>query len=199
MNCEDRRGSVLFDVDNVVARTDEVIRALIFEKTQIDLRYEDVVEFDYWLCQDHEGRRIRKEDWTAIHLEFTRNCLDSVEPFDHVVEHLSKIRERFEIHLATSRLPEGRDSTIAWLQKHQIPYTEIHFVEHRLKHKINIGFVAAVDDDRAQAELFEGSGIRAFLLAHPWNVIPSGSRLRRARDWSVLVPELLALGCGELA
>jgi hypothetical protein len=117
--------AILFDIDNVLSQTDKVIRAIIRECANVDLRYKDIVEFHYWDCEDYQGRRLSKSQWHEIHLEFTRNWLNVVEPYPNVAEHLRSIGQLFEIHLATSRLPEGHSATIAWLRTHSIPYTEM--------------------------------------------------------------------------
>ena len=51
--------SICVDIDNVVARTDDVMREVIRECSQdrVDLVCEDVVCFDYWMCRDGLGRR----------------------------------------------------------------------------------------------------------------------------------------------
>ncbi len=166
---------------------------MIREKTQVNLAYEDVVEFDYWLCRDGRGRAIHKEDWQAIHTEFARDRLHAIEPFENVANHLSKLKEHFGIHLATTRLVEGHAATLAWLEKNEIPYEEIHFVKHRLKHTIDVRFTAAVDDDQVQAGLFAEAGVKAFMLAHPWNSIPTRNEIFRVSDWDALMTELLSL------
>lgn len=187
--------AICIDIDNVIARTDEVMRQVIREhsKDHIDLAYEDVVCFDYWMCRDAIGRRFDKREWAKIHEEFTRHHLLRIEPFDNVMEHLERIAERFDIHLATSRLPKGWKHTLQWLKKHEIPYSEIHQVNHGGKHLIGQSFVAAIEDDREQAYAFYSKGVRGFLLAHPWNHIGPHSPLSRLANWGELAGEILAL------
>jgi uncharacterized HAD superfamily protein len=186
---------ICVDIDNVIAQTDEVMRAVIklFSKNQVDLRYEDVVEFDYWKCVDQHGRSFLKTEWQDIHLKFTRNYIQRIRPFDNVREHLLRLGEKFEIHIATSRLPEGHDGTRAWLATHRIPFAQLHFVGHRKKHTLAEVFVAAIEDDRDQAVLFHDHNVPAFLLAHPWNILQPGSKMTRVDQWSVLVARLLEI------
>src|SRR5262249_38659811 len=103
------------------------------------------------------------------------------------VEHMTALKQRFEIHLATSRLSQARERTLEWLDLNKIPFDRIHFVHHRKKHEIPVPFAAAVDDDREQAALFARLGVRAFLLAHPWNALGNDDRVVRVSDWSELV------------
>ena len=172
---------ICFDIDNVIARTDEVMREVIRSCSEqgVDLSYEDILEFDYWKDTDRLGRRFDKSEWTRIHNEFTRNHLHRIRPYDNVQAYLARLAERFEIQVATSRLREGHEATINWLQIHQVPYTRIHFVSHGKKHEIPERFTAAVEDDRGQARLFHDCGVRAFLLAHPWNTTQPPLTARR--------------------
>lgn len=183
---------ICVDIDNVIARTDEVIRDVIKRCTngRVNLRYEDIVEFDYWRCTDQVGGRLDKSEWEYVHTEFTRNHLHRVQPHENVQVNLSRLAEKFEIHVATSRLPAGHQTTYDWLQAHRIPFNKLHFVGHRKKHELAESFVVAIEDDREQAELFFERGIRPFLLAHPWNVTPIGSGLTRVGGWEALVEKV---------
>jgi 5'(3')-deoxyribonucleotidase len=184
---------ICVDIDNVLARTDEVMREVIrlCSKDEVDLRYEDIIEFDYWNCVDRNGRCFARTEWENIHTEFTRKYIPCIQPFNGVQEYLRKLSDKFEIHVATSRLSEGYTATKDWLVAHNIPFTELHFVGHRKKHLIPKAFFAAIEDDRTQAEFFHDRGVRAFLLGHPWNVIEASSPLIRVDEWPTLVAKLL--------
>jgi len=190
-----KKRAICVDIDNVVARTDAVLRRAIklYSRAGVDLRYEDVVEFDYWKCRDRSGRCFERDEWTHIHLQFTVRHLMEIEPFAGVQAHLEELSREFEVHLATSRLPEGREATLEWLRRHDIPYGEIHFVPHRGKHDISREFAAAVEDDLEQARLFGMRGVPVFLLAHPWNVVTPEDSLPRLNDWPALVDSLTSL------
>jgi len=183
------------DIDNVIAKTDEVMRKVIYEhsRSQVDLDYEDVVCFEYWKCRDGSGRRFDKSQWKKIHEEFTHNYLLKIMPFDNVAQNLGILGKKFEIHLATSRLDDGQKTTRVWLSQHDIPYKKLHFVQEGTKHLIDEPFVAAIEDDREQGYAFYSKGVHVFLLAHPWNVVGSHSPLRRVTDWELLTHELLNL------
>lgn len=186
--------AICLDIDNVIARTDEVLREVIREcsNEHVDLTYEDVVCFDYWLCRDTSGRRFGKAEWGKIHRSFIRNDLMRIAPVKNVQSFLTRLRERFEIDLATSRPQEGREDTRKWLRKHDIPYHDLHFVKNGEKHLIERGFEIAVDDDREQAYAFFAKGVRTFLLAHPWNEIGPRSPLIRVMNWEELTSKLLS-------
>lgn len=185
--------ALCFDIDNVVARTDEVMREVIREYSQnhVDLAYEDVVCFDYWRCRDSCGRRFERTEWEKIHSQFTLKHLLQVQPFDNVQYHLARLAEWFDVHLATSRLHEGRETTLSWLTQHRIPYCELHFVNHGEKHLIKRDFMVAVDDDREQGYAFFAKGVRVLLMAHPWNEIGRHSPLTRVASWDEICRGIL--------
>jgi uncharacterized HAD superfamily protein len=189
------KAALCVDIDNVIAKTDEVMRKVIYEysRSQVDLGYEDIVCFEYWRCRDRSGRRFDKDEWKKIHEEFTHNYLLKIMPFDNVAQYLEILCTKFDIHLATSRLNDGQEATRVWLSQHGIPYKKLRFVQEGTKHLIDEKFIAAIEDDREQGYAFNSNGIPVFLLAHPWNVVGPHSPLKRVTDWKQLTHELLTL------
>src|SRR5678815_3967931 len=124
------------DIDNVIARTDDVMRRVIrdFTSGRVQLRYEDVVEFKYQECPDSNGQRISDQEWTAIHDRFSEdeNIL-AIQPVSDVQQHLQRLSTNYALHLATSRLRKARRATIQWLNQYQFPNHDLHFVTHGQK------------------------------------------------------------------
>lgn len=187
------KGSICVDIDNVVSNTDEVMRSVIQTHSRhgVDLQYEDVVCFDYWLCRDSHGRRIDRNEWASIHHEFTSNHLTRISCVEGVQEHFQLLAHRFDIHLVTSRLEHGHEITREWLDTHSIPYNRLHFTRHGEKHLLHQEFVAAVEDDREQATAFYARGITAYLIAHPWNTVGPHSPIKRMSGWDEITEALL--------
>ena len=194
-NLNQVKPALCVDIDNVIAKTDEVMRKVIYEhsRSKVKLEYEDVVCFEYWKCRDGSGQRFDKSEWKKIHQEFTHNYLLKITPFDNVARYMKILCTKYDIHLATSRLNDGQEATRLWLSQHEIPFKKLHFVQEGTKHLINENFVAAIEDDREQGYAFNSKGIRVFLLAHPWNVVGPHSPLKRVTDWEQLTHELLSL------
>ena len=64
--------------------------------------------------------------------------------------YLKRLAQKFDLHLATSRLPKARRVTIEWLEKHDFPAHDLHFLKHGNKH-VSLGqFAAAVEDHYEQ-------------------------------------------------
>ena len=185
------------DLDNVLARTDDVIRKVIREYTdgRVLLEYENVVEFDYHRCVDRNGNSISRDEWKEIHHLFTKpSYLWRVEPVEGIQRYLDALEPAFDIHIATARLPEARRVTVEWLEDHRFPRHDLHFLRHGEKHKSLGQFLASVEDDYEQAVSFANSGTKSFLLEHPWNVgKPRAQNLTWSENWTCLSTTLLNL------
>lgn len=186
-------GTICIDIDNVIAKTDEVMRSVIrmHSRHGVDLRYEDVVCFDYWLCRDSLGRRIDRDEWNLIHEEFTSNHIARISPVQGVQEILGALAHRFDVHLATTRLEQAHEATREWLKTHSIAHDHLHFARHGEKHLLDHAFVAVIEDDREQAVAFYASGIPAYLIAHPWNTVGPHSPIKRMSGWEEIIETLL--------
>lgn len=186
------------DIDNVIGRTDEVIRRVIAEYTdgRVQLRYEDIKEFNYWECQDSAGNSISKDDWKRIHSLFSEpRFLWLVEPIPGAIEALHRLAQRGTLHIATARLPKSRRVTVEWLDSHGLPVHDLHFLKHGEKHGSLRPFAAAVEDDYEQAKAFAAQGeTPCYLLSHPWNRNkPAIGGVEWVDTWPELTTRLLAL------
>jgi uncharacterized HAD superfamily protein len=186
------------DIDNTVARTDEVMRRVImdFTRGRVRLDYEDIVTFNYHECADRQGNQITREEWKQVHDLFSEpKYLMSIEPMLGAVEGLRRLAERGTVHLATSRLRKARKTTAEWLDAHQFPDHDLHFLKHGEKHVSLRPFAAAVEDHYEQAEAFATIGeTPCFLIRHPWNrTRPVLENLEWVENWDELTERLLAL------
>ncbi|MCX5644558.1 MAG: hypothetical protein NTZ17_07710 [Phycisphaerae bacterium] len=190
------KARICLDLDNVLARTDEVMRSVILAFTggSVDLQYEDVVTFNYWECKDRRGNQISRMDWSAIHRVFSeeRHIL-SIKPYEGIQDHLTAFRDKFDLHIVTSRLRSARKPTVEWLDINSFPEHSLHFVRHGEKHTVLAQFAVSVEDDLAQAEAFAAQGVQSYVLAHPWNEVNGESLVRRMSDWATLREHVLNL------
>lgn len=188
------KGRICIDIDNVVAQTDEVMRAVIRNCTagRVNLRYDDIKDYDYWKCADAEGNSLERDEWNVVHAIFsTPRYLWAVEPVDGVARHLFALADAFDLHLATSRLPAARRTTVEWLEYHKFPTHDLHFLKHRKKHCSLGQFDAVIEDDYHQGIAFARNGTPCYLLEHPWNrAKPPVDEVQWVRDWPDLVTRL---------
>jgi uncharacterized HAD superfamily protein len=191
--------TICIDVDNVIARTDDVIRSLIHDYTggRVSLQAKDIKEFDYYKCKDSKGQYITKDEWQEIHEQFSssRYLLD-ILPVDHAQESLKALSHKFSIHIATSRLAKARSATIEWLTRHGFAPKGLHFITHREKHLLLRDCFAAVEDDYEQACLFVQTHTPCYLIRYPWNKSKAQiANVTWVESWLELTPILLST-CG---
>jgi uncharacterized HAD superfamily protein len=197
------RPRLCLDIDNCLARTDEVMRQLIREYTggRVCLEYEHIARFNYYECADGGGNKITKDEWNEVHKIFSlpENIL-RLDPLDGALDSMRQLAESFNLHLTTSRRPEARRPTIEWLEMHKFPKHDLHFLGHGEKHASLARFFAAVEDHYEQAYAFAITQTPCFLIDHPWN------RGREKTDgvewvtgWRELADRLVRVGkCLEL-
>jgi 5' nucleotidase, deoxy (Pyrimidine), cytosolic type C protein (NT5C) len=183
------------DLDNVIAGSDAVMRRVIRDFTggKVNLEEHHIREFNYHECFDDAGHHTEEKDWPEIHELFSEpRHLWLVQPYPGAVDCLRTLRARFEIHLATSRLPEARGTTIAWLENHNIPIDDVHFLRRGKKHTSLGKFAAAVEDDYEQGAAFASSGTLCYLMDRPWNHSKApADKIKWVQDWKELCEELL--------
>jgi len=149
------------DIDNVIARTDEIMRRVIAEFTsdRVQLAYEDVQEYNYFACKDQSGNSISEEEWHHIHDLFSEpRYLWLIQPFPGAVEGLRQLERVGTIHFATSRLAKARRVTVEWLDNHKFPPHHLHFLKYGQKHATLRSFSAAVEDEYDQGKAFAEVG-----------------------------------------
>lgn len=190
--------NLCIDIDNVIARTDEVMRRVIAEQTlgRVQLAYDDVINFNYYECKDSAGNSISKEEWNHIHALFSEpRYLWLIQPFPGAIDGLRQLAKQYTLHIATSRIPKARRITVEWLESHCFPLHDLHFLKHREKHASFRPFSAAVEDDYDQAKAFvKDCGTPCFLLRHPWNQTkPAVEGIHWVDTWTELTACLLEL------
>ena len=185
------------DIDNVLAKTDQVMRRVIAKvtKKRVRLKYEEVVEFNYYECEDEQQERISKKEWIQVHDLFSEpRYLRAIEPMPGAIYGLRRLARRGTIHLATSRIRKARKATVEWLDNHGFPDHYLHFLKHGEKHTSLRCFAAAVEDDYEQAKAFATCGTPCFLIRHPWNKTkPPIKNIEWVDDWKELTKRLLQL------
>jgi len=189
--------SFCIDIDNTVARTDEIMRRVIFDFTggRVQLERNDIVTFNYYECRDRQKNQITKDEWEQVHKLFSEpQYLRQIEPMTGAVEGLRRLASRGTIHLATSRLRKARGTTVEWLDLHKFPDHDLHLLKHGEKHASLRPFVAAVEDDYEQAVAFATIGeTPCFLISHPWNEgRPAIDGVKWVKHWDELTELLLA-------
>lgn len=183
------------DIDNVVSRTDDVLRSLIADATggRVCLQHKDVQVFDYRQCKDSSGSQVTNEEWTVAISEFWEpHVILSLQPHEYSAEALNQLSAIYDIHFVTSRPSHTRPATLTWLSRHRFPYTDVHFFALGAKHKAFCA-AAAIEDNYDEAVQFASRGVPCFVHASPWNIrCPRMNLLFWFDNWNHLLSLLLS-------
>lgn len=183
------------DIDGVLAQQHEALIDAVWRATagRVRLTYEACTAYDFSECQGPDGNQATAEEWqAALWLYGSPGSLVRLPVVPGAAEGLRRLAERYDIRIVTSRRPEARDVTLAWLAGWADPAWPLVMGQARRKHELP-GLAALVEDDHAQAVLCGAAGIRCWLLAHPWNVgRPAMPGVSWAAGWPELTQSLLS-------
>ena len=98
---------------------------------------------------------------------------------------LEQLGHHFRIVVITARHPESRPQTLDWLQRHELPFDELHFSGD--KSDVAENLVLAVDDHPEHAMGYSNRGIPVFLMDQPWNHGFSAPLVTRVHNWEGLL------------
>lgn len=98
---------------------------------------------------------------------------------------LEWLHEYYRIVIITARHPDSRPQTQEWLERHEIPFDELHFSGDKTDVAEHI--TMAVDDHPEHVQGYSNEGIQVFLMDQPWNQGFSAPFVTRVRDWEALL------------
>ncbi|MGA9647712.1 MAG: hypothetical protein WBQ76_17495 [Candidatus Korobacteraceae bacterium] len=149
------------DLDNVLTRTDALIRQPIEEMFGTKLSQSDIKHFDYHLCG------VTRDQEREVFGRFHEKECEKVALIEDALAALKTLNHFFDIHIVTGRPSETRRLTIEWLTKNSIPYSELDF--RKEKHMSKVHFKAFVEDHREHAYAMARRSVKSFLINYPWN------------------------------
>lgn len=171
------------------------------------LELEDFTSYMFWEVPKAKlaDRDAATERVYAFHAS---KYFDQIEPFSDAKIALGVLKERFELHVVTSRQADIEDQTREFVEKH-FPgvFTELHFGNHfgREGKKTSkpdmcakIGAVALIDDSIDYARQCAEAGLPVFLFGqYGWNRSsqPLSPLITRVHTWrmvaQLVTPELI--------
>lgn len=162
------------------------------------LEIDDFVSYMFWEVPKAklENREAATERVYAFHAS---KYFDQIEPFSDAKIALGVLKERFELHVVTSRQSDIEAKTRKWIDTH-FPnlFTELHFGNHFGKSgtKVSkpemcakIGAVALIDDSIDYARQCADSGLCVFLFGnYAWNQTtePLSPLITRVHTWRMI-------------
>lgn len=195
---------IYVDVDDVLAETGRMFLDVLSRRFGRQVAFEEIHSY-------HLGESFSLS--TAELAEFMRlahqsEALDSIAPMTGAAEALSAwMGLGYEVFVVTGRPPETRAATLAWLERHAMPYSEFHFLDKYsdvyrdrpggagetllLADLPALELSLAVEDFPGTAAHLAGSvGVPVALFDRPWNrrvespVTAGGAPIVRCRDWA---------------
>lgn len=195
---------IYVDLDDVLAQTGRMFLALLEREFGRSVAFEEIRSY-------HLGdsfRLARDELDEFMRLAHEPPALGSVRPMPGAAEAVAHWRRRgYQVLVVTGRPPATRETTLAWLERQAIAYSEFHFLDkysefYRDQHDTpdgvltladlpGLGLSLAVEDFPGTAEhLARELGVPVALFDRPWNrqvgelAGGDGAPLVRCRGWS---------------
>jgi len=163
------------DIDNVIANTYKDLRDFFdgFMGRKVD---------------PHETVRIMRTQKLKMWLYFLKawksKVMTTVSLIDGAAETIRSLHPEHSIHLVTSRLSLFNRQTKDWLNKHNIPFHELHHAKETTKHqKVNKPDIF-IKDNLEECEVLAKHCGKVLLFNQPWNQKPiEQSNIIRVSNW----------------
>jgi len=180
------------DFDGIITDTDPVFREYIKRVTGKQFYREQITKYFYEECL-----QITKDDVDkAYQLMLEENVWSRMELVKGAKETLLALAEDFDIVIITARPADARSQSEEFLQKHGIPFKEIHFIREG-NNKINLikefpfKIEAFIEDRLDFARGIALSGIKTYMLDYPWNRCSGETdNLYRVNSWKEIKESL---------
>ncbi len=160
------------DIDGVLGDSDRIFRKYIKKYFGFNLTRQDVKDFFY-----EKVLGIPQKEMEKFWQDFTdkKGWLE-IPLLSGAKTALDYLKTKYQIIIITSRPDAIKDLTLKWLEKNNIPYDKIYFVEekkgeNKLQKILSNGLlIKTFIEDRLDISLeFVKEGIKVLLFDYPWN------------------------------
>jgi len=168
------------DIDNVLAEAEPEVQRIFHELTG-----RSWPSNMYASAGGLDGSRLDKSLVTRIFDYFHHQSIPllPVQPGGKAA--LEWCKQQYRIVIITARHPDSRPQTQEWLERHEIPFDELHFSADKTDVAENISL--AVDDHPEHVLGYCNQGIPVFLMDQPWNQECSAPLVTRVTSWESLL------------
>ena len=193
-----RRQSIYIDMDDVICETGRGFLALLEAEFGRRVEFEDVRDFDLTKSFDMTQDEIEVFMERAHRPDF----LGGLPPMPGALETIGVWSGMgYSVEVRTGRPPSTRACSEEWLDRHDVPYTTLKFVDKYGRAKVdpsfseamtladlaNERFCLAVEDSAATANFLAENGVAPVaLIDRPWNRLGLGETICRMKDWREL-------------
>lgn len=173
------------DIDGVIADTDTAFRKRMSEVFKRDFPQDVMKEFNYEDCFEFTD----EERAIFYNLFLDRRLWEGIEAINGARETLTKLKQKHSLIIITGRPIEVSDVTFAWLEKNEIPFDKVYFMEGREKYEIAQSnghkFSHFLEDHPDHAFRMAQSGVKVLLMDYPWNQrIEKHPGIERVKNWA---------------
>jgi len=154
---------IALDLDGVLADTMRLWIKIWKQRTGYELRYEDLVEWDFWRrlgITSQEFMRIMDEAWRQW------RYLPPTE--ENLSEKVSLLKTLGRIDIVTARPKPTEEYAFKWLEYHKIPYDNYVWIGS-MREKILLDYDVYIDDSPIVAEEASINHKLILLYDRPWN------------------------------
>jgi len=160
------------DIDGVLGDSDRIFRKYIKKYFGFNLTRQDVKDFFY-----EKVLGIPQKEMEKFWQDFTdKKGWQEIPLLRGAKTALDYLKTKYQIIIITSRPDAIKDLTLKWLEKNDIPYDKIYFVEekkgeNKLQKILSNGLlIKTFIEDRLDISLeFVKEGIKVLLFDYPWN------------------------------
>ena len=167
------------DIDNVLAQAEHEVQRIFHELTG-----EPWPSRTYASAGGLDGSDLDPDLIDRIFDYFYERSIPTLPVVPGAQPVLQRLQKDYRIVLITARRPSARPYTLRWLEKHGIPFDELHHTGEKTEASNDV--VLAVDDHPVYAKEYLARGIRVFLMDQPWNQTFSDPGATRVSDWDEL-------------
>lgn len=190
--------NIYLDLDDVICETCHGFLDLLQREFQRRVAFEDVVAFDL----RRSFRMTDEEVEVFMARAHQPDILSALKPLPRALETIREWTDRgCSIDIMTGRPPAVRGITEEWLERHDVRYSSLDFVDKygriamdpsfadalTLEDLASRRYCLAVEDSAATAAfLCEREVAPVVLMDRPWNRTGGDARARRMADWREL-------------
>lgn len=184
------------DLDDVLTDFRKALVRFYNEKYGKNISFDDIKSYPLW----ESGIGSNMEENLRIVNEFCNSPqYDEIPLLEGAGEAVSKLAEKYQIFIITSRTEKYREITERFVSKHfpNVPIEILYssdFHKNKSKTKAGIcgecGISILVEDILEYAKDCSQAGVKVFLLDKPWNQGQTNGRIRRVKGWHEILDEL---------
>lgn len=163
------------DIDNVIANTFQDLVPYYNRFMRREASPQEVIQ----------SMRREKLKLLAYYYNAWRNrIMTTVTLVEGAAETIQQWHAKHTIKLITSRLPLFNRQTRSWLDRHNIPFHELHHARERTKHLKAGKCDVFIEDNLDECEVLADHCAKVLLFDHPWNRRPPARQnIIRVSSW----------------